>query len=62
MPIICPCFSHILESNLHLKHHLGEETYLPNRITNKVRPPWDIYITYKYLLIVKYHGFCYQHE
>ena len=34
-PILCPCFSHIFECNLYLKHHFGEENSLPNNLTKK---------------------------
>ena len=31
-PMICPCSSHIFGCNLYLKHHLGDENSLPNKI------------------------------
>ena len=38
-PILCPCSSHTFGFNLHLKHYLGDENSLPNKITKNVRSP-----------------------
>ena len=38
-PISCPYSSHTFGCNLHLKHYLGEDNSLPNKITKNARSP-----------------------
>ena len=37
LPITCQCSSHTFGYSLHSKHHLGDENYLPNKITKNAR-------------------------
>ena len=38
-PILYPWSNHTFGFNLHLKHHLVEENYIPNNITENTRSP-----------------------